>query len=145
MHICAQFFYLLFNYLLVHSCQLLVFHYTLTGSLFRCKMAELLLLTHNSNNMAATNEALFRPQGYVQKAFNKTEDLTDAISNVQDENQVKLPSFQAAVPLLDLHGLQREEASGETNESTRSRSRAFSPFLRCFRFTKVYSIGWKAD
>ena len=69
--------------------------------------------------MAAPNEALFRPQAYVQKAFSKTEDTVDAISNVQDENQVKLPSFQAAVPLLDLHGLQREEASDVTNASTR--------------------------
>ena len=59
--------------------------------------------------MAKVPEALFRPSEYVQKAFKKAEEGLDAITDVQEDNRIKIPSVQPALSLLDLHEVSRTQ------------------------------------
>jgi negative elongation factor B len=59
--------------------------------------------------MASVNEALFKPAQYIQKIFKDAGDPSDAIEIIQKDNKIKVPSVQAALSLLDLHGISREE------------------------------------
>ncbi len=46
---------------------------------------------------------------YVTGVFKKADDPFDAISNVQQENRVRISSMEPALPMLDLHGITRAE------------------------------------
>ena len=54
-------------------------------------------------------EVLFQPSDYVRKVFKEAEEGLDAISEVQEENRVKIPSVQPALALLDLHEVSRTQ------------------------------------
>lgn len=54
-------------------------------------------------------EALFKPQEYIQKTFQGSEEPSDAITTIQRDNRVKIPSVYPALSLLDLHGMSRYE------------------------------------
>lgn len=59
--------------------------------------------------MAKVPEALFKPAEYVRSAFKKAEDGMDAITEIQEENCIKIPSVQPALSLLDLHEVSRTQ------------------------------------
>ena len=54
-------------------------------------------------------EILQSPVEFVQQMFKDEEDPTDAITNIQKENRVKVTSLQPAFFLMDLHDLTRRE------------------------------------
>ena len=57
----------------------------------------------------ATNEVLFKRSQYVQKIFRESDESVEAIEAIQRDNRMKVPSVHAALSLLDLHGISREE------------------------------------
>jgi len=53
-----------------------------------------------------------RSSQYVEGVFSEVGDPLEAISSLQHDNRVRLPSMQPALPILDLHGISRAEIYG---------------------------------
>lgn len=53
-----------------------------------------------------------RGDQYVEGVFSEVGDPLEAISTLQQDNRVRIPSLQPALPILDLHGITRAEIHG---------------------------------
>ena len=80
---------------------------------------------------------------YVSGVFKETEDAFDAISNLQQENRVRISSMQPALPILDLHDVSRTEVHSSLFQTMQDKllgkvgsldTRGLTKLLdRCFR------------
>lgn len=81
---------------------------------------------------------------YVLGIFKESEDPLDAVSNIQQENRVRISSMQPALPILDLHGITRAEIHTSLFQTMQSKLlqkvdqldvRGLTKLLdRCFRY-----------
>ena len=80
---------------------------------------------------------------YVAGVFKEAEDAFDAISNLQQENRVRISSMQPALPILDLHDVSRAEVHSSLFQTMQDKllgkvgsldTRGLTKLLdRCFR------------
>ena len=80
---------------------------------------------------------------YVAGIFKETEDAFDAISNMQQDNRVRISSMQPALPILDLHDVSRAEVHSSLFQTMQDKllgkvgsldTRGLTKLLdRCFR------------